>query len=241
MKFWIKLYAEMLRDRKVAELPDRLWRRFVEMILFAGEKDENGDLPPLEDMAWTLRIEASELEGELKELCDKGLLEFVASGYYIPRFDERQSAMDRASYMRKYRKTKSKQAYNEIISAQEGDGEEPRVTPDQLIFEITDFVSFPPSQISYYSTIQDMLDTYGYWTTRRVLAKAMELWEANRSSKTGRKWNRGNFTWIEWGLTIAATGIDEFTKIAKGDKDEQAFQSKLDELVKQLQAEGELR
>lgn len=41
-KYWIKLYHEILDDHKMGRLPDRLWRRVIELILLAGEQDDEG-------------------------------------------------------------------------------------------------------------------------------------------------------------------------------------------------------
>ena len=38
-KFWIKLYHEILDDPKMGRMPDRLWRRTIELFLLAGELD----------------------------------------------------------------------------------------------------------------------------------------------------------------------------------------------------------
>ena len=67
-KYWIKLYHEVLDDPKMGRLPDRLWRRTVELFLMAGDNDEGGYLPDTEDIAWRLRSNIEEVETELDEL-----------------------------------------------------------------------------------------------------------------------------------------------------------------------------
>jgi len=56
-KFWIKLYVEILDDAKMGRLSNHLWRRAVEFFLLAGREGNDGALPPVEEMAWTLRLE----------------------------------------------------------------------------------------------------------------------------------------------------------------------------------------
>ena len=55
-KFWIKLYIEILDDPKMGRLPNHLWRRAVELFLLAGRQGNDGALPPVKEMAWTLRL-----------------------------------------------------------------------------------------------------------------------------------------------------------------------------------------
>jgi len=102
-KYWIKLYHEMLYDRKVAALDDHLWRRVIEVFLMAGELDEGGYLPPLDDMAWTLRAHQEQLETDLNELTRVGILEFKDDRYFVRKFSTRQEPMPKAEYMRRKR------------------------------------------------------------------------------------------------------------------------------------------
>jgi len=102
-KYWIKLYHEMLYDRKVAALDDHLWRRVIEVFLMAGELDEGGYLPPLDDMSWTLRADQEQLETDLNELTRLGILEFKDDRYFVRKFSLRQEPMPKAEYMRRKR------------------------------------------------------------------------------------------------------------------------------------------
>jgi hypothetical protein len=102
-KYWIKLYHEMLYDRKVASLDDRLWRRVVECFLLAGELNDGGYLPSLEDMAWAFRVDEEQIETELNELIRLGILEFKDERYFVRKFSDRQKAMPKAEYMRRKR------------------------------------------------------------------------------------------------------------------------------------------
>ncbi len=49
--YWIKLYHEILRDPKMARLPDRVWRRTIELFLLAGEIGKNGTIRNTDDIA----------------------------------------------------------------------------------------------------------------------------------------------------------------------------------------------
>ena len=90
-RYWIKLWLDMLEDRKVARLPDRLWRRFVELLLVAKGEDESGKLP---DLWWTARLlglSEEELETDLVELAKPGLVAQVNGVWLIPKFADRQA------------------------------------------------------------------------------------------------------------------------------------------------------
>jgi len=50
-KIWIKLFIEMLDDPKMGRLQNHLWRRAVELLLFAGREGNDGALLPVEAMA----------------------------------------------------------------------------------------------------------------------------------------------------------------------------------------------
>jgi len=102
-KYWIKLYLEILHDRKMATLDDHLWRRIVECFLLAGENDQEGYLPKLDDIAWTLRTGIEELETDLNELVKMGILEYRDSLYFVRKFAERQAPLPKAEYMRRKR------------------------------------------------------------------------------------------------------------------------------------------
>lgn len=102
-KYWIKLYHEILRDRKMFALDDHLYRRVIEMFLMAGENDKEGYLPCLDDIAFTLRDNTEEIETDLNELIRIGILEFRDGYYFVAKFKERQDAMPKAEFNRRRR------------------------------------------------------------------------------------------------------------------------------------------
>jgi DnaD/phage-associated family protein len=110
-KYWIKLYHEILHDRKMATLDDRLWRRIIECFLFAGEVDQEGYLPSLADMAWILRVREEELETDLNELIRIGILEHREGVYYVRNFKMRQAKLPKAEYMRRLREEQQRDEY----------------------------------------------------------------------------------------------------------------------------------
>ena len=114
-KYWIKLYHEILYDRKVASLDTHLWRRVREIFLMAGDQNENGYLPPLDDMAWTLRADKEQLETDLNELTRLGILEFKDDRHFVRKFAIRQEPMPKAEYMRRKRDQEKAQEHYESL------------------------------------------------------------------------------------------------------------------------------
>lgn len=102
--YWIKLYIEIVDDPKMATLPDRLWRRVIELFLLAGRMGEDGLLPTTSQLAWLLRIETDDLELDMQQLANTGIIEPVPNGWYIPKFAERQAPVSDAERMKEYRK-----------------------------------------------------------------------------------------------------------------------------------------
>lgn len=109
--YWIKLYHELLHDPKVMRLPDRLFRRFIEMLLMAGERDDQGSLPPVEDMAWTLRGNVAELEQDLSQLEAARLVRSDEHGWIVTKFAERQAPVPGVERVQRYRDRKHKAEY----------------------------------------------------------------------------------------------------------------------------------
>ena len=105
-RFWIKVYTGMLEDPQQARLPDRLWRRALELNLLAGKHGDDGSLPPLEVMAWRLRLAPAKLLADLRALAERGLLRQVGDAWQVCGFSDRQSAMAVAGRVRQCRERK---------------------------------------------------------------------------------------------------------------------------------------
>jgi len=108
-KYWIKLYHEILYERKIATLEDRLWRRMIECFLMAGELNQEGNLPSLVDMAYLLRMSEEDLETDLNELIRIGILEYRDESYFVKNFQKRQAPMEKAEYMRRMREERQRE------------------------------------------------------------------------------------------------------------------------------------
>ena len=111
-KYWIKLYHEILHDPKMGRLSDRLYRRCMEMFLIAGEMDEEGVLPPVDDMAWTLRTDPEELAQELHELAQVGIVACEDGQWVVTQFAARQAPVSDSERMSRYRERQRKAQYH---------------------------------------------------------------------------------------------------------------------------------
>jgi len=83
---WIKLPTKILDNYKIGRLPDRLWRRYIEMHLAAGKNGTDGTLPELDVLGWILRFYDREaLTDELAQLAEAGLIE-QSPWWHLPDF-----------------------------------------------------------------------------------------------------------------------------------------------------------
>jgi hypothetical protein len=123
--YWIKLYIEVLDDPKMARLPDRLWRRAVELFLMAGKEGRDGLLPDVEAMAWTLRMPVDELTRDLNDLARTGIVG-LAQGEFgewtVTNFAERQAPRSEAERKAMQRDRERSRQYHG--QARDGNGHE---------------------------------------------------------------------------------------------------------------------
>ncbi len=93
---WIKLYTEMLDDPKIGRLSEVIRYRFIELLLLAGECDEdgwlvNGDTPlAIEDIAWRLRKDEATIQETMAQLQRVGLIDCQDDTWLIVKFAVRQ-------------------------------------------------------------------------------------------------------------------------------------------------------
>jgi len=117
--YWIKLYHEILDDPKMGKLPDRAWRRCVELFLLAGDTEEGGALPELSDIAWRLRVPEDELLEDLQTLEAVGILGQNDGHWHVSNFAKRQKAVADDERQRQYRKRR--RTRNESVMDVTGD------------------------------------------------------------------------------------------------------------------------
>lgn len=119
MRRWIKLYIEILDDPKMGRMPDWLFRRAIELFLLAGRNGNDGVLPPVEDMAWILRLDETKLSEALHGLAEVGVVHEAEPGVWVvTHFAERQDADTPAERVANHRKgvTKRYKNQNDVVT-----------------------------------------------------------------------------------------------------------------------------
>jgi len=103
-KIWIKLFIEILDDPKMGRLQNHLWRRAVELFLLAGREGNDGALPPVEEMAWTLRLVEDKVLEDLHGLAEVGVVHEAEPGkWMVTHFAKWQAAIPVDERVRQFR------------------------------------------------------------------------------------------------------------------------------------------
>lgn len=107
MTTWFRMYNEVLDDPKVQKLPAEAFRAWVNILCLACRHD--GELPPITDIAFALRLTESKAADTLQILTDAGLLQVTGDGRYMPHnWNARQYKSDVSNErVARYRKRKS--------------------------------------------------------------------------------------------------------------------------------------
>lgn len=116
--YWMKLYIEILDDPKMATLPDRIWRRIIELFLVAKRVNQEGHLPDTRQIAWVLRMAPDELETDMLQIAATGIIDREVNGWFIPNFSQRQSAVTGAERKTQERNRKKSRQYYENVTPQ---------------------------------------------------------------------------------------------------------------------------
>jgi len=103
-KDYIKLHVDILDDPTYGLLPDELFRRLFELFMLAGEKDQDGLLPDVKDMAWILHLDLEELRVGIRGLQERGLVEETPQGWLVTGFKESQAAPNSTERSRAFRR-----------------------------------------------------------------------------------------------------------------------------------------
>lgn len=115
--YWIKAYHEILNDSKMATLPDRLWRRTMEIFLLAGmlSKDKSGKLPETNELAWLLRMNVDDLDMDLKQIQALNIVKKIEGGWLVVNFAKRQApATDKERKEQQRERERSQQYYGGV-------------------------------------------------------------------------------------------------------------------------------
>ena len=109
--YWMKLWYEILDDPKIGMLSDHLKWTTIQMFLCAGENNKDGLLPPVEYLAWRLRVQANQLSKDLEALARTGIIQQTPEGWFVTNFKARQAKPTKADYMRRRRERERNDRY----------------------------------------------------------------------------------------------------------------------------------
>lgn len=116
--YWMKLYIEILDDPKMATLPDRIWRRVIELFLVAKRQGKDGHLPDTRQIAWILRLNPDDLAMDLAQIAQTGIIVQELGGWFIPKFAQRQAAVPDAERKAQERKRAQSRQYSGDVTNQ---------------------------------------------------------------------------------------------------------------------------
>lgn len=92
MSRWFRSYADTHRNPKVARLSDADFRLWHELLCVASDND--GNIPPLDDLKHLLNRRLDHLSKALKRLISGGLIDALDGGYSPRNWGERQYKSD---------------------------------------------------------------------------------------------------------------------------------------------------
>lgn len=72
---WFRFYSDALDNPKVQRLPGELFKAWVNILCLANRSKARGVLPPLEDVAFALRLSEEQAAEVIAELVRRGLLD----------------------------------------------------------------------------------------------------------------------------------------------------------------------
>lgn len=115
MSTWFRFYTSALNDPKVQRLPPALFKTWVNILCVASE--ENGSLPPVEELAVKLRLRPDRCQSAVSKLTVRRLLDVKDGDSVVHNWKARQFISDVSTQrVRDYRK-RSKDASRNVSDA----------------------------------------------------------------------------------------------------------------------------
>jgi hypothetical protein len=106
--YFLKLHYDILDDWKVGTLPDSLKWLFIQCLCVAGECQEGGLLPEINQFSYRIRREPGALNSDMARLSANELAELVrledgSERWFITNYEKRQEKIPQAQKQRDYR------------------------------------------------------------------------------------------------------------------------------------------
>ena len=106
--YWMKLWFDILNDPKMGTLPDRLWRRVIELFLLAGQNGEDGSLPDVKSMAWQLKLTEKVMLNDLQNIAKTGIVKELEPGIWeVTNFEKRNASVTTTKRVKDFRSRES--------------------------------------------------------------------------------------------------------------------------------------
>ena len=123
MRYWIKLYTEILKDPKMGRLTDRQFRTCINLFALAGEVDQEGVLPTMADISWTLRMSEDDLLSDMQALAKVDILTRAGEAWTVAKWQERQAKAPSAAPDKVLQRVHEhrKRQRNESVTALQGE------------------------------------------------------------------------------------------------------------------------
>lgn len=104
---WFRLYHDLVDDPKVQQLPDELFKFWVNLLCLTS-RERTGQLPDLSSLPFRLRLPRATVEDYVMILIDRGLLEWVDSkaGVLAPHNWGQRQPSTSTDRVRKHRQVK---------------------------------------------------------------------------------------------------------------------------------------
>ena len=147
--YWMKLWFDILRDPKMGMLPDRLWRRVIELFLLAGQQGEEGLLPNTSEIAWQLNKPEKAIITDLENIRKTGIVDINVDGvWYVTNFKKRNAPVDSAKRIKDFRQreryekgnvdvTEAKRECNAAVTNRYQEEQKNRRTEEQILTTTT--------------------------------------------------------------------------------------------------------
>ena len=161
--YWMKLWFDILRDPKMGMLPDRLWRRVIELFLLAGQNGEDGLLPEVATIAWQLNKSVPAIVTDLQTIAEVGIVQEIEEGRWIvTNFKKRNEPVDSRKRIKDFRQreryekgnadeTEVKRECNEALQVRYQEEQKNRLT------DLTTTTTVPPSDFQLFAEVYELV------------------------------------------------------------------------------------
>ena len=161
--YWMKLWFDILRDPKMGMLPDRLWRRVIELFLLAGQNGEDGLLPEVATIAWQLNKSVPAIVTDLQKIAEVGIVQEIEEGRWIvTNFKKRNEPVDSRKRIKDFRQreryekgnadeTEVKRECNEALQVRYQEEQKNRLT------DLTTTTTVPPSDFQLFAEVYELV------------------------------------------------------------------------------------